>query len=92
MSDLIDRLASLSGLRLDGEERERLRVSLVELQSLIDALPPLEEGSGADTRAPDLTLRADVPGVGLSADVALAWTASRSGDWLDSPPVRKEPA
>ena len=92
MTDYIDHLARLGGLRLDGEERERLRVGLAALQSLIAELPAAEEESGAASRAPVLPLRADEPEPGLPVDVALACAASRAGDWLDSPPVREEPA
>jgi Asp-tRNA(Asn)/Glu-tRNA(Gln) amidotransferase C subunit len=92
MSDHIDRLASLSGLRLDEEERERLRVHLAALQSLIDALPVVKDESVSTSWGPDIPLRSDEPGVGLPAEVALDCAASRAGDWLDSPPVREEPA
>lgn len=92
MSDHIDHLARLSGLRLDGEERERLRVGLAALQSLIDALPAADDHSVSTSCVPDLPLRADEPGVGPPTDLALSRVPSRAGGWLDSPPVREEPA
>ncbi len=90
MSDHIDHLAVLSGIRLDEEERERLQVGLAALLSLIEALPAAEEEPVSASQAPDLKLRADEPGASLPANVALACAASREGDWFDSPPVRKE--